>query len=501
MEINMKIILGIIGAIFLLGIAAPVYAGLDNIDDSTITTDNCPGSTVIFTLNTNSATAAMDTTITVNEVTKVIHIPQEHGTMTVKFLAEDVLTSMSAGTYNVDVDVDGQSATVPIVVTECGLTCNVATDVLDDLDYDDEVAPEDTLNVDVNLDNQEDQKFYDVKLKAWIEDENGDRLGERVETDEFDLSIDEEDDKILKIEVPEDADEGDYTLYVRAESDQGCLFEETRDVEITRNEDSLKLEKVGFDSETNAGKDFNVAVTVLNNGQNDEKDVRVTVELEGLDLSQKSQYFDIENDEKITQYFTLTIPENVKEGEYTLSITAKNDDVKTTKDYTIKISGEKVVTTPEVSASLSVLQATKNLVKETGDIFRVTVTNTGDNVETFTFKAAGTTGWSTYSIEPGIATIAPGESEDVYLYVSPKATAEEKEYPITFYVNKDSEIVNSVSLTGIVEGKQSGIPELTSEQIGMWIFIIIIVVIAVLFGVWTYTSTTAKKGKGKEKYY
>lgn len=512
MEISIKkTIFGLISAVFLLGIfGTAALADLDGIDTSDITINNCDGAKVDFTLYTNSQNSDYDAPVTVNGVTKTVTIPATHGAITVGFLAEDILPSTDVGTYTVTIETEdfgGAPVTedVNIVVTECGLVCNVALDVLDDVDFEDEVAPEEILEVSVTLDNQEGVKFYDVQIKVWIENEDGDRLGDREETDEFDLSDDEEEEKILNIEIPDDADEGDYTLFVRAESDEGCLFEEEYDLEVVRDEDNLKLDKVGFDSEVEAGEDFNIAVTILNNGQNDQEDVRVMVAIDDLDLSQKSQYFDVEEDEKITQYFTLGIPSDADEGEYTLTVEITGEEVTVEKDFIIKITGEVEDDEEEAGVEITVEEPEMNLVAGKGGIFKITVENEGNSLETFTFSAAGTIGWATHSIEPGVATIDKGESEDIFLYVSPREDAEENSYPISFYVKQDGQILESISLTANVaeKGGFEDFGDLSAEQMGVWIFIVVIIIIAILFSVWTYTTATAaKKGKkGKEKYY
>ncbi|UCD04361.1 MAG: putative S-layer protein [Candidatus Woesearchaeota archaeon] len=510
MEISIKkTILGLISAVFLLGIfGTATLADLDGVDNSDITINNCDGVKVEFILYTNSQNSDYDAPVTVNGVTKIVTIPATHGSIKVGFLAEDILPSMNPGVYPVTLETEdfwGAPVTedINIIVTGCGLICNVAPDVLDDVDFEDEVAPEDVLEIEIKLDNQEGMKFYDVELKVWIEDEDGDRLGDREETDEFDLSDDEEEEKILKLNIPDDAEEGDYTLFVRAEADEGCLFEEEYDLEVIRDEDNLKIDKVGFDSEVEAGEDFNIAVTILNNGQNDQEDVRVMVELVELDLSQKSQYFDVEEDEKITQYFTLSIPSNADEGEYTLTVEVKGEEASVEKDFIIKIAGE--AEEEEEGIKITVEEPEMNLVAGKGGIFKITVENEGDSLETFTFSAAGTIGWATHSIEPGVATIDEGESEDIFLYVSPRDDAEENSYPISFYVKQDGQILESISLTANVEGRAGleDFGDLTAEQMGVWIFIIVIIIIAILFSVWTYTTATAsKKGRrGKEKYY
>lgn len=510
MEISKKAILSIIGAVFLLGVlSTPVFADLDKIEDSPITVENCEGSTVTFKFYTNSDNVSHTSTdIEVNGITKSVSVPEGYESFTATFLAENIIDT-SLGTHTVTVnatDYSGISEPVEITVTECGVTCDRAPGVLDDVDYEDERAPEDTLSLEVSLDNNEGEKFHDVELKAWIEDENGVRLGDRKETEEFDLSKEEEEEKTLDIEIPDDADEGQYEVYLRASSDEGCLLEETYDLEITREEDSLKLDKVGFDSTINAGEDFSVAVTTLNNGQNDQEDVQATVEMEDLDLSQTSQYFDIEEDEKITQYFTLTIPENTEQGEYKLNIEVGNEETQVTKEYTVELTGEEEIEDEEaeVSASISAGETSKEFNAGEGNTFHLEVTNTGDKAETFEFSSAGTTGWATHSIEPKVATIGSGETESVYLYVSANEDAEEKEHSLTFYVKENGETVESRTLNAVVEGtEEEGAPELGAQQVGMWIFAIVIVIVAVLFGVWTYaTKSASKKGKkGKEKYY
>ena len=89
-------------------------------------------------------------------------------------------------------------------------------------------------------------------------------------------------------------------------------------------------------------------------------------------------------------------------------------------------------------------------------------------VITFTFRAAGTTGWATHSIEAGAATIDARRREDVNLYVSPKENAEEQEYSITFYVKKGGETITSTTLTGIVE-RENGAVGLEITPDGRWL--------------------------------
>lgn len=513
MENIKKTILGILGAVFLISLlGAPVLGDLDGIDSSDIITDNCDGARVNFKLYTNSQNDEYSAPVTVNTVTKYVTIPAEHGYVFVTFLAEDILSSMQPGTetvtiYSEDYSGNPVNQNVKITVVECGIVCNVAPRILDDVRFKDEVSPDSELEVKISLDNIENKKFHDIQLRVWIEDQYNDRLGDRVEPGKFNLNIDDEEEETVILKIPADASEGMYTLYVRADASEGCLFEESYDLEIKKERYSLKIDRIGFPSEVKGGDDFSLAITLLNNGRSNQQNVRLSVSINELDLSQTSQYFNIREDEKVTQYFTLTIPEDVKKGEYSLRVTATSERVTESKEYLIRIHEAEVITEPRTDVHLSVLESTKTLTVGTGEVYRVNVRNTGDYRETLTFKVAGIIGWGTSNIEPQIATIASGESEEVYIYVTPKDQAKEQEYSFTFYVQKEGASIASVTLKAIIEEEER--KAFTPEQMGVWIFVIIIIAIAILFSVWTYTTSAkedkkeAKKEskKDKEKYY
>jgi len=270
-------------------------AVLDNTQTATLS--SVTGQDAIFTVSTPLASG-----LAVGDHTFTLTVSQ--GTTTIW---SDVIT------YTVNVNAATEAIACLALVTN------------DDGELEDEYNPGDTVTLELEIENDQcDNTWTDVMFEAWISDSEG-RISSIEDTAEFNLGDDEEETVSFDFDLDEDLSEGTYTVYARATADEAdeLLWEESYNFEVERDEHNILITDVQYDANAQAGKTVDVAVTMLNNGQGDEDNVRIGLSVAGA--SQTSSYFTIEEDEEVVRYFTLTLPSGAN-GEELLVVRAANAD-------------------------------------------------------------------------------------------------------------------------------------------------------------------------------
>ena len=270
-------------------------AVLDNTQTATLS--SVTGQDAIFTVSTPLASG-----LAVGDHTFTLTVSQ--GTTTIW---SDVIT------YTVNVNAATEAIACLALVTN------------DDGELEDEYNPGDTVTLELEIENDQcDNAWTDVMFEAWISDSEG-RISSIEDTAEFNLGDDEEETVSFDFDLDEDLSEGTYTVYARATADEAdeLLWEESYSFEVERDEHNILITDVQYDANAQAGKTVDVAVTMLNNGQGDEDNVRIGISVAGVSLT--SSYFTIEEDEEVVRYFTLTLPSGAN-GEELLVVRAANAD-------------------------------------------------------------------------------------------------------------------------------------------------------------------------------
>ena len=270
-------------------------AVLDNTQTATLS--SVTGQDAIFTVSTPLASG-----LAVGDHTFTLTVSQ--GTTTIW---SDVIT------YTVNVNAATEAIACLALVTN------------DDGELEDEYNPGDTVTLELEIENDQcDNAWTDVMFEAWISDSEG-RISSIEDTAEFNLGDDEEETVSFDFDLDEDLSEGTYTVYARATADEAdeLLWEESYNFEVERDEHNILITDVQYDANAQAGKTVDVAVTMLNNGQGDEDNVRIGISVAGVSLT--SSYFTIEEDEEVVRYFTLTLPSGAN-GEELLVVRAANAD-------------------------------------------------------------------------------------------------------------------------------------------------------------------------------
>jgi hypothetical protein len=292
--------------------------------------------------------------------------------------------------------------------------------------------------------------LYDVQSKTWAIG-----IGEE---DNFDLSSDDEQTTTITFTLDNSMDEniqdlkkGDYILYARATGD---ISGGTYDGDSTCSSDSdtgklvvdknfVVIKDLQIPSVAQCGSDFQISGTAWNIGSSSQKNVYATVSNSVLGINKNIDIGDISSFDSSDFNSQITLPENLQEKNYTLTLTVydKNDDVykdgngvKAVFPITLMVQGNCAAKASVVALLQSGGQAGKPLV------VKATVTNTGSIAATYDLSASDYTNWaSSATLDKSSLTLNAGASGDVLL---------------TFDVNKDALGTNIFTLDVLSQNQQ-----------------------------------------------
>jgi len=227
----------------------------------------------------------------------------------------------------------------------------------------------------------------DVRMSAWI---GGYEYGDiEAHSDVFDVEDGVSYKKILTIDVPEDLDVAshDYTLHVKVydsqhseETEYTLYFEQERhDVVV---EDILLSA-----SSVAPGDYFGVKVRLENQGETDEEDLKITVSVPELGISNRVYMDELlsgDQDDASTVY--LVIPASAA-GEYAIDVlvTYNNGYTEVSESSAVFVSGEMVYDENTYVSFGSI----KDLTAGEETTFTVQVTNLGAEAKTFYLTVDG----------------------------------------------------------------------------------------------------------------
>ena len=396
-----------------------------------------------------------------NTKTETLDIPANLGsiaeTITAEFVLDDVL---SAGQHNVNVllNLNDLTTTQDTGSLAMDLTVNSATPTIHEPNLitadlnENTFNPSDTVEVEVDLDNG--LTDYDaVTVEAKILDSNNERIGDKVEVTIGHLEADFSKTTIMNMDLPSDLEVGTYTvqLVVTGDVEIGAvvytnaqLDTATLNFDVERNAHSFTIESVQHDSNAQAGDTYSVAVSVLNNGENYEENVVITVAMAGA--TQTSAAFAIDQDEEIVQYFNLNIPSDAQSSEV-LTVLVNGDDSSAIYSAEVNVGASATVSSAGLSATVDSVSKT---IGSEGAAYMITLENNDDSTRTVTISVGGVQGWASTTITPTTLTLAPGSSGVASVYVTPSSSAEGTN-AFTVYVSEGNQVISSVGLTATID--------------------------------------------------
>ena len=225
--------------------------------------------------------------------------------------------------------------------------CDVGDLDINEFDLnEDEFTPGETVEVEVEVENDGNDDIEDLVVKVWLTERNDADEIEKEKSDKFDLDEDDTWDDVFEIELDDNLDDGTYEIHVRVyesgNEDEQC-YEETKEIDIERPAQKVIIEDILISPiSLTCDQTFTAQVDVQNIGDRDDDAVKVRMFNSELDIDVISDTFDLDEYDKSgddeTVYLMGAIPSDVDVKEYTLTFTLYYDDLDENDNYIERIS-------------------------------------------------------------------------------------------------------------------------------------------------------------------
>jgi len=291
---------------------------------------------------------------------------------------------------------------------------------------DEDFKPLDSFEAEVEVENSGNERRYAIIEAVLV---YGDSEVKNIDVKEkLRLSDDSKEEIALPIEIPADAKEGYYYLYIKAYDDDNEANCQQRIIRISVVKEDYEVVPfdVGLDkTKAGCGEEFSIKGKVVNIGSQTED--KVMIEYIGLNKTETKVFSSLDEGEKSPVFtFTETVPENLEEKVYdlTLRVYYDYDDTNTEYDsmdeyseYSITVEGNCYKEIQEFSFKPQLTGYVSQ-----GTDAKITLENTG-NVNT-TYKISASASWASIdSVNPNEVTINAGESSVVSIKLTPNKDA------------------------------------------------------------------------------
>lgn len=331
-------------------------------------------------------------------------------------------------------------------------------DVTDKTGDDAELLPGDEIKVEFDVSNEITTDMNDVRVRVWIEDDAGERISDRIDTEKFNVEGKTTETKDVTLKVPVDAKDGKHYVVFEAtgqDDDGNDVYDLTfESIDVERNAHNLLIESVTFNPEMPiCGSSVEIAVKVANIGTSDEDDAYVTIKNTKLGIDYKSDVFEVQDsgsDADYTVRAVVDIPKSAGEDLYPLDVKVtfnEGDTISKIVDMAASCgaaSDDVALNTASTFADVAAGQTVK---------FVVEVENNGATAADFTLSATNVQDWAIVTIEPGDVSVDAGKSIPVNVYITPKTTAALGAHTATLSVESGGEVVATKDFTITVESK------------------------------------------------
>ena len=324
----------------------------------------------------------------------------------------------------------------------------------------------------------------EIRIKAWID---GYRKSIEAETERFDVFAERVYSKTLTLKLPNDMEEGKYTLHVMASGKESLLGESYKEVILAIQRENYVAEILSVDlalpAVVDAGSTLVANVVVKNRGSHKLEDVYIKANIPELGLARNIYIGDIypydyaDNTERDTKSINIgfAIPSNVVSGRYTLVVKAENEDVVAEDKAEFEVKG-RISVEEEEKEIIAISLATDRKTIEAGksDTFTIVLTNLQDKPVTVQLDVIGISGWATAEL-PSVVTLAPKEGKVLSLNLRVGESALEGPHVFSIKASVDKTTLTKSLVAEVIAKRE--VKEKTN--VGLWVTIIILAVIAV----------------------
>jgi len=436
-----------------------------------------------------------------------------------------ILANASDGTHNSEKINAIKSFCENGAVNDTNLILNV--DITNKGDGEDEEwLPLDTIEIEVELENNiNDVDLNDVVFALglyqkgstkniagdmiWIsEDDNEIKFGD----------IDEDDDGLHKFEFrvdPNEIDDGDYILMVKAypnkDEDEYCIDYSddlegfgnsmyTAEIEIIKESDEEKMVIIDTKKFTepiiaSCGEQVTLYTDIYNIGDEDFADqIMVSLYNSALGINlEKIATGDLDSGENTEVAFSFDIPSNAEEKQYTLEMRTYYDYDEDGDKYKeiskkaffayLKVEGNCI---SESTALISAKLISDRVIAGEELIVQATITNTGEQTNTYAVNVDGHSGWSSSAkLDSQVLVLKSEESKDITMtFEIKKDVSGEKTFNIQ--VVGEGEKIYTQTVSVHIEGVENrgitgfNVASLLENQNYLWVIIALNIILAII---------------------
>jgi hypothetical protein len=232
----------------------------------------------------------------------------------------DIPDDQAPGTYTGTIELDDSQGDK---LDEIDLELRVVGDVflsdisgIDTADSDTSYNPGDTVNIELDVNNEGSTEFRNVRVEGILFDVDISNSDITETTNSFFLDAGDNVERTLRFNLPEDAQDGTITLELRLSyGDQSVTEIET--ITVERPETDISIESHGINpSLATCDTTLFTFMRLQNLGRFDE-DVKITTSIEDTNIQQESGLFEMNVDESSQENMNLNI-ENLEPGSYTV---------------------------------------------------------------------------------------------------------------------------------------------------------------------------------------
>ena len=363
------------------------------------------------------------------------------------------------------------------------------------------LARDNKIDVDVKFLATGDDDY--VTVEAEISGLEHDRDKARYETDVFSIKAGNtyhtDDFEKISIELPGRMDTGEYLLRIWIKDrDNTPVYEEVK-IYVTTSRHGMKIKDVIFSPayEVEAGHALVSKVKVKNTGEKDEEDVKVTVSIPALGVSDADYIDEIESGEtKTSEELWFRIPDDAESGEYDVLVSVEfNDgDDEVSETYKINVVGKEAAAEEE-TAEEKVIIAVSDVIQDVvaggaGVVYPLSITNNGKAAKTFTVTATAGD-WAALKVTPSTVVLQPGETRIIYVNVGAGKDAPVGEQVIGVAVKSNGEVLKELTMkVNVLPAPSSG--KITLLEGILIVLIVILIIVGLVVG---FSKMRKKEGE------
>jgi len=346
------------------------------------------------------------------------------------YVAARASSDIDTGNYNTTLTINSNeisssitfNVTVALSLCKYGTAGSVFKLEIREPDSGDDFFPADNISLDLKIKNTDDED-KDVVVVADLFDATEGKFEEIEAEEEGTIEGDSYGYFKLELKLPSDLDEShDYKVYAKVYEDgneEEQCYEENVDIDVKRESHSVIIESIGVPESVECDSIFELEAKLVNNGKNEE-DVKVSVKNTELGIAEEKT-LTLEKGESRKVAFSLSVPKNASEKNYTLILAAYYHYVN--EEYEESIATSKILNVSENCQRRSATIVADVPKAYTGEELAITLTlfNTGELPTTYTISASGYDEWALLSkIDPPALVLEKGESGTSTIYLTPK---------------------------------------------------------------------------------